>query len=101
WDGKNDVAARLYSTLPALMRERITLAINLEQAEFNVAVHHGSIENLQRLLTRLAERDGVIVPVVALQDGDTNVPLERLVRERAISINTAAAGGNATLMTMA
>jgi RHH-type proline utilization regulon transcriptional repressor/proline dehydrogenase/delta 1-pyrroline-5-carboxylate dehydrogenase len=29
------------------------------------------------------------------------VPLERLVLERSVSINTAAAGGNASLMSMA
>ena len=28
------------------------------------------------------------------------IPIERLLHERAISINTAAAGGNASLMTM-
>ena len=31
---------------------------------------------------------------------DEQIPLERLVIERAISVNTAAAGGNASLMTL-
>ena len=32
--------------------------------------------------------------------GDHAIALERLVHERSLSINTAAAGGNATLMTI-
>jgi RHH-type proline utilization regulon transcriptional repressor/proline dehydrogenase/delta 1-pyrroline-5-carboxylate dehydrogenase len=32
---------------------------------------------------------------------DGSVPLERLVIERSLSVNTAAAGGNASLMTIA
>ena len=45
----------------------------------------------------MAGRPGPIVPVhVAGPDGD--YPLEWLVRERALSANTTAAGGNANLM---
>lgn len=101
WDGQHDVAARLYPTLPAPVREHVTLSTRWLDADFNVALHHGDTESLRKLLRKLADREGVIVPVVALKDGDASVPLERLVRERAISINTAAAGGNASLMTMA
>ena len=49
----------------------------------------------------MALRPGAIVGVVGLQPGETHIPLERLVVERSLSINTAAAGGNASLMTMA
>ena len=40
------------------------------------------------------------VGVTALQPGATDIPLERLMIERALSVNTAAAGGNASLMTI-
>gem|GEM_PF-6284899 len=40
-----------------------------------------------------------IVPITA-QAADGSVPLFRLLAEHAISINTAAAGGNASLMTL-
>jgi RHH-type proline utilization regulon transcriptional repressor/proline dehydrogenase/delta 1-pyrroline-5-carboxylate dehydrogenase len=40
------------------------------------------------------------VALIALEPGDPAVPLERLVMERALSVNTAAAGGNASLMTL-
>jgi len=39
------------------------------------------------------------VPITA-QAADGSVPLFRLLAEHAISINTAAAGGNASLMTL-
>ncbi len=35
-----------------------------------------------------------------MRPGNTAVPLARLVSERSISTNTAAAGGNASLMTL-
>jgi RHH-type proline utilization regulon transcriptional repressor/proline dehydrogenase/delta 1-pyrroline-5-carboxylate dehydrogenase len=38
--------------------------------------------------------------VQGLSQGETNIALERLVIERALSVNTAAAGGNASLMTI-
>jgi RHH-type proline utilization regulon transcriptional repressor/proline dehydrogenase/delta 1-pyrroline-5-carboxylate dehydrogenase len=47
-----------------------------------------------------APRPGPIVGVDGLRPGETAIALERLVIERALSINTAAAGGNATLMTL-
>ena len=45
----------------------------------------------------LAARPGPIVGVEGLRPGETALALERLVVERALSVNTAAAGGNATL----
>jgi RHH-type proline utilization regulon transcriptional repressor/proline dehydrogenase/delta 1-pyrroline-5-carboxylate dehydrogenase len=41
-----------------------------------------------------------LVGVTALVPGEGRVPLERLVLERTVSANTAAAGGNASLMTL-
>jgi RHH-type proline utilization regulon transcriptional repressor/proline dehydrogenase/delta 1-pyrroline-5-carboxylate dehydrogenase len=49
---------------------------------------------------RIAARPGPIVGVRAFAPGDGGIPLESLVVERALSINTAAAGGNASLMTI-
>ena len=41
-----------------------------------------------------------VVPVLAVSSPDEDYPLEWLVAERAISTNTAAAGGNASLMSI-
>jgi RHH-type proline utilization regulon transcriptional repressor/proline dehydrogenase/delta 1-pyrroline-5-carboxylate dehydrogenase len=50
-------------------------------------------------LVPLAARDGALVPLLRTQ-GMQPIPLWRLLAERALSINTAAAGGNASLMSM-
>ena len=53
--------------------------------------------NAQRVL---AARPGPIVGLTVLRPGATDVPLARLLTERSTSVNTAAAGGNASLMTL-
>ena len=63
-------------------------------------LHHGTADALREVLQSVAARPGPIVGVTALAVGDMAIPLERLVVERSLSINTAAAGGNASLMTM-
>ena len=61
---------------------------------------HGASADVPGLLRALAERPGPIVGLVTLAPGDAALPLERLLIERSLSINTAAAGGNASLMTI-
>jgi RHH-type proline utilization regulon transcriptional repressor/proline dehydrogenase/delta 1-pyrroline-5-carboxylate dehydrogenase len=51
------------------------------------------------ILPRLAARDGALVPAIDT-DGESAIPIWRLVAERAVCINTTAAGGNASLMTL-
>ncbi len=47
----------------------------------------------------LAARGGALVSVIETSE-DHAVPLWRLVSERALCVNTTAAGGNASLMTL-
>jgi RHH-type proline utilization regulon transcriptional repressor/proline dehydrogenase/delta 1-pyrroline-5-carboxylate dehydrogenase len=63
-------------------------------------LHHGSADELQQVMGAVAARPGPIVSVRSLKPGETDVALESLVIERALSVNTAAAGGNASLMTI-
>ncbi len=63
-------------------------------------LHHGSQNQLMNLQKQIAQREGVIVGITHLEPQQLQIPVERLVIERAISINTAAAGGNASLMTL-
>ncbi|MDP9927894.1 hypothetical protein [Variovorax paradoxus] len=58
---------------------------------------HGAADEVERIQHQLARRDGPVVCVERMQPGDSEVPLERLMIERDLSINTAAAGGNASL----
>jgi RHH-type proline utilization regulon transcriptional repressor/proline dehydrogenase/delta 1-pyrroline-5-carboxylate dehydrogenase len=97
-----DDARALHARLSAPVREHVELVADWSAASvrFDAAIHHGGRDALLAVCARLAERPGPIVGVDALAPGDTRVALERLVVERALSVNTAAAGGNATLMTL-
>jgi len=92
----------LRAQLPAEARERIALARDWVAASvpIDAILHHGSAEALRRTLARAAARAGPAVAVASMSTGAVAVPLERLVVERSLSINTAAAGGNASLMTI-
>jgi RHH-type proline utilization regulon transcriptional repressor/proline dehydrogenase/delta 1-pyrroline-5-carboxylate dehydrogenase len=91
----------LHARLPEAVRERISLAQDWRApgVHFDAALQSGSRESLQALCKALAERPGPIVGVTVIGE-DRDPPLERLVNERSLSINTAAAGGNASLMTI-
>ena len=95
-------ARALWEQLPHAARERVSLAQDwrAETVHFDAVLQHGAAEERLELLRTLAQRPGPIVGVTALASGDTAVPLERLLIERSLSINTAAAGGNASLMTI-
>ena len=66
----------------------------------DAVLHHGDAASLSAVCAALAHRAGPIVGVTALEPGAVDIPLERLLIERALSVNTAAAGGNASLMTI-
>ena len=95
-------AAPLRERLPADVRERITLTGDWSNAHttFDAVLHHGDAQSRQVVAASLAARPGPIVGLTGLASGDARIPLERLVIERSLSINTAAAGGNASLMTL-
>ena len=95
-------AHRLHESLPAALRSRIELVSDWtdERTDLDVALHRGDATRLHAVCTALAQRSGPIVSVIAQAPGDQTVPLERLVIERSVSVNTAAAGGNASLMTI-
>jgi RHH-type proline utilization regulon transcriptional repressor/proline dehydrogenase/delta 1-pyrroline-5-carboxylate dehydrogenase len=88
--------------LPDPVRARIDLIDDWTAAEarFDAVLHHGSGDELLHIAAVLASRAGPLVGVEGTRPGETALPLERLVVERALSVNTAAAGGNATLMTL-
>lgn len=77
---------------------------DLGTAEFAAVLFEGDADKRLELLQRLARRSGAIVPLQVWprqQSTDaTAVPL-CLVHEVSLCVNTAAAGGNASLMTLA
>ncbi len=92
-------SALLPSSLPQAVRSAIKIIDENALAGETLHVALLDAEKLPKLLPRLAARDGALVPCVETCDSDA-IPLWRLVAERALCVNTTAAGGNASLMTL-
>jgi RHH-type proline utilization regulon transcriptional repressor/proline dehydrogenase/delta 1-pyrroline-5-carboxylate dehydrogenase len=90
------------AALPEAVQARVRLVQDWTRAEvhFDAVLLHGDAVRRREVATRLAQRPGPIVLLHAYDAGDTAMALERLVIERSLSVNTAAAGGNASLMTI-
>ena len=99
---QSELAKALVTRLPKEVQARITLVADWTKDEviFDAVLHHGDCDQLRDVCQQVAQRTGAIVGVQGLSQGETNIALERLVIERALSVNTAAAGGNASLMTI-
>jgi RHH-type proline utilization regulon transcriptional repressor/proline dehydrogenase/delta 1-pyrroline-5-carboxylate dehydrogenase len=83
--------------LPQSLPPAVAAAIEENSADFELALTPDEARAAP-LRRRLAARAGARVRVVTPIGGA--YPLHWLVVERVVSVNTAAAGGNATLMTL-
>jgi len=116
-DAENDLLIQIAATLAVggeavLSPDTVVLRKSLPEAvqallhlqddasDVQAALLHGSNEEALQLAELIACASGPIISLTILATGETQLPLERLVTERSLSINTAAAGGNASLMTM-
>ncbi|HAS1784622.1 TPA: trifunctional transcriptional regulator/proline dehydrogenase/L-glutamate gamma-semialdehyde dehydrogenase [Enterobacter cloacae] len=93
-----DLAKQLPKAVSA--RIRFAKADALLAQPFDAVIYHGDSDQLRELCEQVAARSGAIVSVQGFARGETNLLLERLYVERSLSVNTAAAGGNASLMTI-
>jgi RHH-type proline utilization regulon transcriptional repressor/proline dehydrogenase/delta 1-pyrroline-5-carboxylate dehydrogenase len=85
--------------LPPPVKDRIRFigAADVAHCEFGIALLETGLQGSLR--SQLAARTGAIVGIVDT-DAAAPVALWRLVAERAVCVNTTAAGGNASLMTL-
>ncbi|PXF29229.1 transcriptional regulator [Pokkaliibacter plantistimulans] len=99
---QSELTLRLRDRLPAAVQARISLVADWKKDDvvFDAVLHHGDADQLRAVCQQVAKRSGPIVGVHGLARGETSLSLERLYIERALSVNTAAAGGNASLMTI-
>ena len=97
-----DSQRALHAELPKEVQKHIQLVAdwNSIDVELDAILHHGDSDQLRAVSEQAAQRKGAIVGVHGLNKGETDIPLERLLIEHALSVNTAAAGGNASLMTI-
>lgn len=93
-------ARALAQSLPLDVREHVRLTEDWRSTAtpFDAVLQHAAPADIAAVARALAERPGPIVGLTALPPGEHDVPLHRLVVERSVSLNTAAAGGNASLM---
>ncbi|PHK95472.1 trifunctional transcriptional regulator/proline dehydrogenase/L-glutamate gamma-semialdehyde dehydrogenase [Pseudoroseomonas rhizosphaerae] len=89
----------LPETLPEALRPWVTPVAAPDPAGCDVVLHEGDAASLLALCQAAAAGEGPIVPVLAA-GAEGHLPMEMLVLERSVSINTAAAGGNASLMAL-
>src|SRR5471030_2371773 len=92
----------VFKQLPKTVQERIDFAPDwqTDAPEFDAVIYHGDADQLRGLCQTIAKRPGAIISVQGFARGEDNILLERLLHERSLSVNTAAAGGNASLMTI-
>ncbi|SAK42708.1 trifunctional transcriptional regulator/proline dehydrogenase/pyrroline-5-carboxylate dehydrogenase [Caballeronia hypogeia] len=98
---------QLVASLPASLKPYASVKKDAA-ADFDAVLFEGDSDELLSLVKEVAKRPGPIVSVQGVaagafanagHDGE-DYALERLLTERSVSVNTAAAGGNANLMTI-
>ena len=99
---ESELHLSLSHSLPKKVREAISITKNWQEYQDQIegVIYHGDSDQLKEICSAIAMRKGPIISVQGFERGETNILIERLVHERSLSINTAAAGGNASLMTI-
>ena len=91
----NEAGRELAAKLGAL----VELDADVLAADVGAVLFSGSEAEAEAAQRALAARDGALVPLLRA-DAQGHYNLHRLVVERALSVNTTAAGGNASLMSI-
>jgi RHH-type proline utilization regulon transcriptional repressor/proline dehydrogenase/delta 1-pyrroline-5-carboxylate dehydrogenase len=98
-DASGQAGDQVLASLPPEVKERVRFVgeAELDGLEIQMALLDSGLKG--GLQQKLAARPGAIVGIVDTR-ADGAVALWRLVAERAVCVNTTAAGGNASLMTL-
>ena len=86
-------------SLPPEVADRIEVVGSVESCKYDYQIALVEASLAPSLRPSLAANSWAIVGVIETAD-DVAIPLWRLVAERAVCVNTTAAGGNASLMTL-
>jgi RHH-type proline utilization regulon transcriptional repressor/proline dehydrogenase/delta 1-pyrroline-5-carboxylate dehydrogenase len=95
----NEAASLLPADLSDAMRRVIRRVSVDEIDDIEIGAALTDAASMPRLLPQMAARKGALVTVIETHE-EVPVPLWRLLVERAVCVNTTAAGGNASLMVM-
>uniref|UniRef100_UPI00234B230A trifunctional transcriptional regulator/proline dehydrogenase/L-glutamate gamma-semialdehyde dehydrogenase n=1 Tax=Providencia sp. PROV033 TaxID=2949765 RepID=UPI00234B230A len=101
WEN-SELHQKLFKSLPEKVRKTISFTKDWQNTMEPIegVIYHGDCDQLKHVCEAIAKRKGPIISVQGFERGETNLLIERLVHERSLSVNTAAAGGNASLMTI-
>ncbi|MER2553432.1 MAG: hypothetical protein ABTQ28_09190, partial [Thauera sp.] len=88
---------KVQGALPQALRTHVAVDAAWFDKALGAVLFDGSDAAADALRVRVAARSG---PILQLLQPCPDYDLSRLVHERTLSINTAAAGGNASLMAM-
>ncbi len=104
--GSTPVILQDHPALPGLLqkfspalKQALKIITSIQDDAFDAVLYQGDTSTLLQLQQHIAQRQGAIVGIT-LTHPNQAISLDRLMIERAVSINTTAAGGNASLMTM-
>lgn len=94
-------ARNVLDRLPAGLKDQIRFVDDWCKIDrLEAVLFDGRPSELLAVNKEVARRHGPILPVVARSSSSDDYDLDRLVKELSISTNTAAAGGNASLMSI-
>ncbi|MBI3896899.1 MAG: trifunctional transcriptional regulator/proline dehydrogenase/L-glutamate gamma-semialdehyde dehydrogenase [Gammaproteobacteria bacterium] len=97
--GGSTPAIALLDSLPPAIGRHIEFGKDWRTTPTAAVLFAGDVAAAERLRMEIAACDGALIPFISA-DTTQRYPLLRLLVERVISVNTAAAGGNAGLMTL-
>jgi RHH-type transcriptional regulator, proline utilization regulon repressor / proline dehydrogenase / delta 1-pyrroline-5-carboxylate dehydrogenase len=99
--GNTAVVEQSLPDLPAAIAAHIQSVAAIDQvSDLRAVLFQGRSESLRALNIRIAAREGAIVQIQAIAAATDRYDLNRLLEERSVSTNTAAAGGNASLLAL-
>lgn len=97
-------SAMIPKGLPKSVHAAIRFVDSIDADTYRAPLHLALVDGagtwrLRPLLSALGEKTGALVPLLETSEY-ASIPLWRLLAERAVCVNTTAAGGNASLMTL-
>lgn len=93
-----NLISHIVASLPGKVRAIIQETDCLEVPDISLMLVEAGLA--EKWAVPLSQKGGALVPMISVSHDDP-IPLWRLIRERTISVNTTAAGGNASLISMA
>ena len=93
-------AATMMARLPAEVQTAIKRLPAGTAMKPQAILFDGDHRALAELRQRIAAQDGPLIPIITAGPGIGHYPLYRLLHERVSSVNTAAAGGNTSLLSL-